>query len=652
MKKMKKLLAMLLAAVMVMGMSVTVFAGSTDPDVQEPSAPETPGVSETVTNTTVEITDYPKESDRVNVTIAGVSGQPNVALYQIASAEYGNNGQNGLIRYNWVSGSEIDFANATSGQITEIANAIVRGEMTATPITGGTLSSEGVFTAKVSAGAYIAIITGAEDGSVYNPILLTATYNSVKDDQGNITGTELIGGSILASDAHYLNGASAVAKKTTPSIDKQINQDTIDKDDTISGNTLPEGTNTSTTPPATNNATASVGDRVEYSITPVLPSYPKEAVNKSLAISDRTSQGLTFEFSTLTLKLDGNLEVTKSEPDENGIVTFTYENKAVAYAKEVMENGKTVGFNMTFVYDALIYGENGAVRVPTITYKAVINDAAVVGSAGNTNTTTLHYTNQPNTDFNYDPTEAELPQGDDIQEKTDKETVYTYQLAFLKTGEGEDKDGLAGAVFGIYSDPSCTADKLIDIVTTNEAGYAVSSQVGAGTYYIKEISAPAGYSLNEDVFEIVAQWTTATTTITGTVTRREYTTNPDEAVKAEQIGWLDVKNNFYPLDAEVSEGENGVVSAETGRNLVAAYLKTETTTTNEETFISSNPGAGTVTSLKNLTTKDEGTTIPNTKLASLPSTGGIGTTLFTVGGCAIMIIAAGLFFATRRKAEK
>lgn len=42
----------------------------------------------------------------------------------------------------------------------------------------------------------------------------------------------------------------------------------------------------------------------------------------------------------------------------------------------------------------------------------------------------------------------------------------------------------------------------------------------------------------------------------------------------------------------------------------------------------------------------------DTKLASLPGTGGIGTTIFTIGGCAIMIAAAGLFFATRKKAEK
>lgn len=44
-------------------------------------------------------------------------------------------------------------------------------------------------------------------------------------------------------------------------------------------------------------------------------------------------------------------------------------------------------------------------------------------------------------------------------------------------------------------------------------------------------------------------------------------------------------------------------------------------------------------------------TMADTKLANLPGTGGIGTTIFTIGGCAIMIAAAGLFFASRRKQE-
>ena len=41
----------------------------------------------------------------------------------------------------------------------------------------------------------------------------------------------------------------------------------------------------------------------------------------------------------------------------------------------------------------------------------------------------------------------------------------------------------------------------------------------------------------------------------------------------------------------------------------------------------------------------------NTKMAELPETGGMGTTLFTIAGCVIMISAAGLFFATRKKAN-
>jgi LPXTG-motif cell wall-anchored protein len=42
----------------------------------------------------------------------------------------------------------------------------------------------------------------------------------------------------------------------------------------------------------------------------------------------------------------------------------------------------------------------------------------------------------------------------------------------------------------------------------------------------------------------------------------------------------------------------------------------------------------------------------DTQLVKLPSTGGIGTTIFTVAGCLIMIAAAGMYFASRRKSAK
>ncbi len=638
MKKMKKILAMLLAAVMVMGMSVTALA-------DEPTSE----LSATVSPTTKPLENAPASSDTVAVKIGAVSGNPTVTLYQVASADYGKDGK-GLIQYKWIEGNEIDFDNATSGQIAELANRIVNGKLRVDPYPAvGTIDASGVYSAEVSAGVYVAVITGAADGSIYNPILLTATYSARKsNDDGSVAGVDLIGGSIDPSKVGYLNGAAAVAKKSTPSINKTINPTTVTPDKGIDEEPA-EGTNTTSKPGPTTDATVSVGDVVGYSITPEMPSYPKEAINKALAISDTASKGLTFQFETLEMVLDGNLAVEKAEDERNNRVTFTYDEKVIAYAKAT-ENG----FQMTFDYDNLIYTEEGAVHVPTITYKAVVNDKAVVGTNGNPNTTTLYYTNKPNTESGWEPEnpETELPEGDDIKEKTDKEIVYTYQLAFHKIGEVSDEEGLEGAVFGIYSKQDCAEENLVDIVTTNSKGYAVSSQVAAGKYYIKEMVAPEGYSLNDDVFEIEASWVKAVATISGEVTRRTYTANVEEAVSSEQVGWLDSDNQFYKLDTAVTYDRNVVISVDTGKALVAAYLKSETTTTNTETWTESNPGAGTVTGLTNLMTGESVGNIPNTRLAQLPSTGGIGTTIFTISGCAIMVVAAGLFFASRRKNEK
>lgn len=563
MKKIKKVLAVLLTLAMVMAMSLTAFAANGTPEA----------------------------SDTTTVTITGITGSPSITLYQISSGVYGD-GEKEFIRYNYVD--DVSFANPlqpTSAEITNIANELVAGRITANTITTGALNEEtGVYTATVNAGMFIAVITGAEDGSVYNPVLLSASYTS----ESNLSG------GTVNSNAYYLWGSTAVAKKTTPDIEKEV-----------TGGTTADG----------EKMTASIGDVISYKITPTMPSYPAEAVNKTFFVSDTMTAGLTFQYDSLAVSIDGQT-VTKNENN------FLLGEEVIAVAHNT-ENG----FNLCFDYEKLIYG-NGTVYVPIITYTAVINAKAVVGGVGNTNTATLYYSNTPNNGSDWEDPTNKPDNATGVVTENSSKTIYTYQLSFKKIGQDVDAEALANAIFGIYKDKECTT--LVDTVITNENGYAVSTNVAKGTYYIKEIEAPDGYTLNTTVYDVEASWDKATITDTAVVTDRTYTTEKPSDL-ALQVGWIK-DGRFYALD----EYTTPEIAAAAGAQ--AAYVASEsTTTTTSETITTNGAGSGTV---------GLGIDIPNTKLSALPSTGGMGTTLFTIGGCIIMILAAALFFVNRRRSAE
>lgn len=56
---------------------------------------------------------------------------------------------------------------------------------------------------------------------------------------------------------------------------------------------------------------------------------------------------------------------------------------------------------------------------------------------------------------------------------------------------------LEGAVYGIYSDAGCSAQ--VTTLTTDAGGNAAAVSLNAGTYYYKELTAPAGYALDSSV---------------------------------------------------------------------------------------------------------------------------------------------------------
>ena len=336
-----------------------------------------------------------------------------------------------------------------------------------------------------------------------------------------------------------------------------------------------------------------IGDTVNFRIDTKIPSYSKSYTEVMVKITDTMGKGLTLADPVNLVVTVGGEEV---EAGEN---TFTF---------KPADDKKS--FEISFV-SAYALAHSGEAVV--VTYDAVLGEDAGLNFDANDNTAKLEYTNDPSGETNEieDKTftytfgiDANLyGQGSSEWNKFTEELLKTGEIQRVELENGEIVEKpirLQGAEFTLTR-----ADGKTYTTVSDENGYLSFTGLDAGTYTLQETKAPEGYSLNDA--EIPVEITA--------------TYNGDGTLKSYSI--------------KVNNKET------------STYTATYDATTKEVTNIKVEPGHE-----NDWSDVSDTHEIKNTKLASLPSTGGIGTTIFTIGGCAIMIVAAGLFFASRRKSAK
>ena len=86
---------------------------------------------------------------------------------------------------------------------------------------------------------------------------------------------------------------------------------------------------------------------------------------------------------------------------------------------------------------------------------------------------------------------AKLNVGNATLQKTSSNTSIT---------DGNGNYSIAGATYGVFADKDCT--KQLATITTDKNGNTDVVEVKAGTIYIKELSAPAGYKVDKTVYSL------------------------------------------------------------------------------------------------------------------------------------------------------
>ena len=247
------------------------------------------------------------------------------------------------------------------------------------------------------------------------------------------------------------------------------------------------------------SADHAINEKFQFKLTATLPASTDHAYDYydtyAVCFKDTLSEGITYDGpDSVVIKSNNNTHDTTIDPSKYTIDTKNLEtqNYFEVNIHDVKACAKDAGFDLN----------DGATI--TFTYTAHLNEKAYVnigsGSTENKNSVQLKYSNNP--------------RPGDYWGTTPKSEVYvyTYQLNNTKRQNTVDGPALAGAGFKLYSDAECNNE--VGLYQEGEFYYPIKDVLGkeavemksaangtfnvkgldAGTYYLKEITPPDGYS--------------------------------------------------------------------------------------------------------------------------------------------------------------
>ena len=260
----------------------------------------------------------------------------------------------------------------------------------------------------------------------------------------------------------------------------------------------PDGTSTGGFGSSADHA---INEKFQFQLTATLPDSTNRAYDYydkySVIFHDTLSEGITYDgLDSVVIESNGTpYDITKDSSKYDIDTTDLESQNSFVVNIDVKACAKDAGFDLN----------NGATI--TVTYTAHLNDKAYVNTAGgstsNINKVYLTYSNNPKDESSIGKTPESTPV-----------YVYTYQLNNTKHQDTEKGPALEGACFRLYSDEACTDQSEVQLYQKDGFYYPIKDVLGkeavemksaangtfnvkgldAGTYYLKEITPPDGYS--------------------------------------------------------------------------------------------------------------------------------------------------------------